>query len=619
MKQRNVFRMSIFGKLLLIGALLLGGGNSVWADTVIFGGSVASGWTYTNSAGTTKSVTNSALYDGGSYNSPSYYTSTSSIAISSGQTIQINAKKASSSLTPSIKIKLSSDGSSYSTTKEFDGDNITSTSDTDELIIDDITGTYYLQFELKAVYVYSIVIKDFNPYPVPTNLMLDNYTSTTATFSWTAGNNEISWKFAYSTDSEFTPNTETAISIDSNPYTLNNLAEGTTYYATICAYYGDGHYSEWTEKLAFTPRNETDLTINDGSSTTNYAPIYGGNASKLTYTQVIIPSSDLTSIKNRQITKLTYYSNNSSVSWGNATFEVYMKITSSNAFTSNTPSLEDWGTNVFNAAKLSVVDGKMVVTLDTPFNYISGNLMIGFKQITTGTNSSVTWNTSGYISGIGMYSYGTTSGKVSYSPKVTITTTESSTAPVKVDDNGFTTFASAYPLDLANLPSGLKAYKAAVNGDKVNFTEINQTVPANTGMLLEGTAGETYFIPVAESGTAPEGNEFFVNSTGGTFSAESGYTYFGLLKNSNPLTFGVFDPASVAIPTNKAYLKVADVEGARVLSCSFSDGDIQGIEDNVTEHDNQLSGSTIFNLAGQKVENPTKGLYIINGRKQVIK
>ena len=194
--------------------------------------------------------------------------------------------------------------------------------------------------------------------------------------------------------------------------------------------------------------------------------------------------------------------------------------------------------------------------------------------------------------------------------------------PVTLGDNGYTTFASPRPLDLSALPEGLKAYKAAVDleNDKVKFTEINQAVSANTGMLLEGEAGETYDIPVADSGTAPEGNEFLVNSTGGTFTADAGYTYYGMIKNSDPLTFGVFAPATVAIPSNKAYLKVADVSGeARQLVCVFGDDESETTAIRSVGVQTNRNGRQYFDLQGRRVANPTKGVYIVDGKKLIVK
>ena len=124
------------------------------------------------------------------------------------------------------------------------------------------------------------------------------------------------------------------------------------------------------------------------------------------------------------------------------------------------------------------------------------------------------------------------------------------------------------------MPTGVKAYKASsISGTTVYFTEFDQTVPANTGILLEGPASETVDILVAASGTDVASNEFNVNETGETFAAEPGYTYYALIKNSDPLTFGTFAPASVAMPSNKAYLMVAGGgNSARSMRTVFGSG-----------------------------------------------
>lgn len=185
--------------------------------------------------------------------------------------------------------------------------------------------------------------------------------------------------------------------------------------------------------------------------------------------------------------------------------------------------------------------------------------------------------------------------------------------------NGYATFACPYPLDLttANMPEGLTAYKASVSGTTVTFTALNQTVPANTGILLQGGAGETYNIPVVASGTEVTENAFLVNTDGTTFAGDNDYYYFGLLKNT--LTFGTFDPSGVAIPASKAYLKVlkSSLDAGARLNISFADDETTGIAD-VRGKMSDVRGG-YYNLSGQRVDQPQKGLYIINGKKVVIK
>ena len=202
--------------------------------------------------------------------------------------------------------------------------------------------------------------------------------------------------------------------------------------------------------------------------------------------------------------------------------------------------------------------------------------------------------------------------------------------PATLGTNGYATFASPYPLDLttANLPEGLKAYKAAVSGTTVTFTLLNQTVPANTGILLQGEASGLYDIPVVASGTEVTENAFLVNTGGTTFAGDEDYYYFGLKKNT--LTFGTFTPGILAIPANKAYLKVAKSNfgggAARELSFSFGDDETTRVE--TMNHalgsaaslgEEPITVNQYYDLQGRRVAQPTRGLYIVNGKKVVVK
>ena len=189
--------------------------------------------------------------------------------------------------------------------------------------------------------------------------------------------------------------------------------------------------------------------------------------------------------------------------------------------------------------------------------------------------------------------------------------------PATLGTNGYATFASPYALDLttANLPNGVTAYKASVSGTTVTFTALNQTVPANTGILLKGE--DTVNIPVVATGDAVEDNLFLVNADGTTFADDANYYFFGLVKNS--LTFGTFDPSAVAIPANKAYLKVLKssvTNPARGLDIVFDD-DVTGIS--AIEKMRNEGNETFFDLQGRKVAQPQKGLYIVNGKKVMVK
>ena len=472
----------------------------------------------------------------------------------------------------------------------------------------------------------------YEQYPIPTSFELSRYSRNTANFTWKngKGTTPIGWQLRYSTSSTFSPENEEGTLIDNittNPYTLEGLTEETTYYVSLCAYYGSSNYSDWTDKVIVTPSDIQNTLLNDGTGTNYHVPLHNNTHLGEVMSQFIIPESDLTDIQDRQITKLTFYANTSSINWTGTTFEVYLKETSNTNF--STANFDSWGTNVYRGS-LSVSSGMMIINLATPYNYHSGNLQIGFMQGSDKTASSVSSTWYGVDKGNSAYIciYHYISGTTPYTlrngviPKVTITTQSITTDPVQIGINGFTTFASPRALDLttANIPDGLTAYKAeSVDGTTIHFTPLDQTGPANTGVLLAGIANTTYEIPVVASGDAVSGNLFHVNSTGGTFSAESGYTYYGLKKpatSSDPLVFATFNPSTVAIPSNKAYLMVSNTE-ARQLTCVFDD-EATGISATLMNSEDRIVNS-IYNLAGQRVAQPTKGLYIKNGRKVIVK
>lgn len=76
--------------------------------------------------------------------------------------------------------------------------------------------------------------------------------------------------------------------------------------------------------------------------------------------------------------------------------------------------------------------------------------------------------------------------------------------------------------------------------------------------------------------------------------------------------------ASGIIPANRCYLAL-DKNSITVpnFSPTINNGGLTGIDEPMDKKENVEM--KIFNLNGQRVQNPAKGLYIVNGKKVIIK
>lgn len=212
---------------------------------------------------------------------------------------------------------------------------------------------------------------------------------------------------------------------------------------------------------------------------------------------------------------------------------------------------------------------------------------------------------------------------------------ELKSVPATIGSTGWTTFASAYPLDLANLPSGVSAYYAATDavGDgKVTVTQkSNEAVATGTGLLLKGTANETYSIPVAASGTDISSGNLLIGCTSETVlgnNSVSGYNNYVLVNNSGTAEFQSLIANGATIPAGKAYLQNGTYSATvKALSIVFEDTatGIRSIDNGPLDPEGRLTpqeltmDDAVFNLAGQRVSQPTRGLYIVNGKKVIVK
>ena len=179
---------------------------------------------------------------------------------------------------------------------------------------------------------------------------------------------------------------------------------------------------------------------------------------------------------------------------------------------------------------------------------------------------------------------------------------------------GWNTFSCAYPLDLSTITGGTAYYASAASGSNVTLTSTTATVPAGEGLMIKGTAGETFKINSASSGTAISGNKMVGLPYGATVAkAGTGCNYvFGWADPADP-GFYLINGESATLGAGKAYLHTTgELTEGRLAIVFDEEGDVTGIA-NVSNK--KQNNGEYYNLNGQRVDASHKGIVIVNGKK----
>ena len=320
----------------------------------------------------------------------------------------------------------------------------------------------------------------------PKNLTASNVTGSSADLSWTAGGEETDWELSYSTTSG-DPDNGTIISLTETSYSLTGLTAETTYYASVRAKIGE-EYSAWSKEVNFTPSNAVKLTVNDGTATNSYVPIYGNYVDAYDKVEFVIPASDLADMANSDIKAIQFYmSTVASASWGNANFKIYMKEVDYTTISSYVFTDDD--TPLYNGA-IDGTNADMALTLSTPYHYEGGNLLIGVYNTVKGTYKASAFY--GVSATSGASAYGTNSSslasvtsvnKQSFLPKTTFTYLPVDGPVMKVSETAFdfgTITAESEDADKVKTFTISNTGNATLEGITVSYTgdDVFSTSPA---------------------------------------------------------------------------------------------------------------------------------------------
>lgn len=190
------------------------------------------------------------------------------------------------------------------------------------------------------------------------------------------------------------------------------------------------------------------------------------------------------------------------------------------------------------------------------------------------------------------------------------------------EGNGYTTLYVDYPIAVTNAEVYTGQRNDAQTSVEMTLATDN-IIPANTGVVLvteglDAVSNQTYTIS-NEPGTVARGDISGTTSEIAlTDDTRNNYRVFGL-SNALPQRLGFFRPSSrvTSIPANKAFY---DLTGSGVQGFVLSfDGMETGIALDQIMQPSPEADKPAYDLSGRRVNHAAKGIYIIGGKKVIVK
>lgn len=199
---------------------------------------------------------------------------------------------------------------------------------------------------------------------------------------------------------------------------------------------------------------------------------------------------------------------------------------------------------------------------------------------------------------------------------------------LNIGSTGYTT----YYLETENfkVPTGCTAY--LITGTKTGSTApvearlialpAGSIIPKQTGFILEGTPGKIAYRAAVTGTEADNSTNLMIGTSTEQEFSGTGYKYYVLANGPKGIGFyhqGTRDGESIKLKAHQAGLRLSNLGPAPakafILDFEQAKRDLTtGIRSVETT---QLQPETIYDLQGRRVTQPTKGIYIVNGKKKV--
>ena len=175
--------------------------------------------------------------------------------------------------------------------------------------------------------------------------------------------------------------------------------------------------------------------------------------------------------------------------------------------------------------------------------------------------------------------------------------------------SGYNSYCCDKDLDVSGVTDAKFYVVSSITASEATLTQVTTGIPAGEGFLIEGSGTANISVPVAATTPTATGSKL-VGVTTATSIEAGNYILKSDGSSFVPCTAGT-------LPANKAYLKKDDVPAtAKEFLMIVEDAVVTGI--NEVQAENSVNGP-IYNLNGARVSNPQKGVYIMNGRKVIVK
>lgn len=198
--------------------------------------------------------------------------------------------------------------------------------------------------------------------------------------------------------------------------------------------------------------------------------------------------------------------------------------------------------------------------------------------------------------------------------------TTSISIDVPINKYGYATWYAGMPV---KVPDGLNAFTCQVEGNTAMLHAVGTVIPAHTGVVLYAAEavgkGQNVVLRYADVDTTPIANNALIGFVEDT-EVDNGKAHYALNVKNNVV--GFYIPQTTTDPVLSATSAFTAIAGKAYLELdaqmSISALELKRIDDVSVNQISTSSIDIIYDLMGRKVSSPSKGIYVVNGRKMVL-